>query len=161
VEIARIGAGEWCGEVILFAESAYPAQAVAVLATTVVEFSRSDILRASDPGVQSFFLSLLANKCLKLNSRIEQLTIMDARQRLARYILGLCPGHASGCVGGRADCHIPFPKKKREIAAELGMAPETLSRALRQLEDASLIKIDGPRIEIPSCDGLLGLIGDS
>lgn len=161
IEIARIGPGEWCGEVILFAESAYPAQAVVVRDAAVLEFRRSDILGARDGDIRGFFLKLLANKCLRLNSRIEQLTIMDARERLARYILGLCPGRGSGCKGGLSACSFPFPKKKREIAEELGMAPETFSRALRQLEAEGLIAIEGPRIAIPSCDGLLGLIGEA
>jgi CRP/FNR family transcriptional regulator len=160
VEIAKIGSGEWCGEVILFVESAYPAQAIAVQNATVVEFTRSDILGTPDQEVRTFFLALLANKCLKLNNRIEQLTIMDTRERLVRYIIGLCPGHASGCPGGRTACSFHLPKKKREIAEELGMVPETLSRVLRQLEEEGLIKIDGSRIEIPSCDGLLGMIDD-
>jgi CRP/FNR family transcriptional regulator len=160
IEIARVGAGEWCGEVILFAEDSYPAQAVAVQDGLALEFRRSDILGASDPEVRSFFLGLLARKCLKLNRRIEQLTIMDTRERLAQYILGLCPGQASGCRGDLSACSFPFPKKKREIAEELGMAPETLSRGLRQLETEGLVKIEGPRIKIPSCDGLLRLIGE-
>jgi CRP-like cAMP-binding protein len=160
IEIARVGAGEWCGEVILFAEGVYPAQAIAVQDTIIVEFQRSDILAASDMEVWTFFLNLLAQKCMKLNRRIEQLTIMDTRERLAHYILGLCPGRNSGCKGGLSACSFTFPKKKREVAEELGMAPETLSRALKQLEADGLIKIDGPRIAIPSCDGLLRLIGE-
>lgn len=160
VEIAAIGAGEWCGEVILFAEGSYPAQAIAVRDAQLLEFRRAEILGSTDPAVGAFFLGLLARKCLRLNRRIEQLAIMDSRERLAHYILGLCPGHASGCEGGRRACSFPFPKKKREVAEELGMAPETLSRSLRQLEAEGLIRIDGPRIEIPSCDGLLRLIGE-
>jgi CRP/FNR family transcriptional regulator len=158
IEIARAGPGEWCGEVILFAGNSYPAQAVATRDSRVVEFRRADILGKAEPEVSAFFLSLLARKCLKLNGRIEQLTIMDSRERLARYVLGLCPGRASACSGGGGPCSIPLPKKKREIAAELGMTPETLSRALRQMQDEGYIRIDGPRIEVPSCDRLLELV---
>lgn len=160
VEIARVGAGEWCAEAVVFAGVAYPAQAIAVRDCAVLEFRRSDILTAPDPEVRSFFLGLLAEKCLKLTRRIEQLTIMDTRERLAHYVLGLCPGQGSGCGGGLANCSFPFPKKKREIAEELGMAPETLSRALRELEEEGLVRLEGPRIAIPSCDGLRRLIGE-
>lgn len=159
VEIARVGPGQWFGETILFAARAYPAQAVAVLDSSLLEFRRSAILSSPEPAVSSFFLSLLARKCLSLNRRIEELTIMDARERLARFIVGLCPGHRAGCRGGREACSFPLPRKKREIAAELGMAPETLSRALRQMEEEGYIRVAGPRIEIPSCDRLTGLIG--
>jgi CRP/FNR family transcriptional regulator len=161
VEIARIGEGEWFGEIILFAARAFPAQAVAVRACTLLEFRRSAILSSQDPEVRSFFLSLLARKCLTLNQRIEQLTVMDAKERLTRFIIGLCPGHGKGCTGGRTACSFPLPKKKREIAMELGMAPETLSRTLRQMEEEGYLKINGSRLEIPSCDFLMSLIGDS
>lgn len=158
IEIARAGEGEWFGEIILFAESAFPAQAIAIRDSVVLEFRREAILGASDPEVSAYFLALLANKCLKLNSRIEQLTIMDTKERLARFIIGLCPGRASGCEGGRTACSFLLPKKKREIAVELGMAPETLSRTLRLMEDEGYFRIIGPRIEIPSCEKLCHLI---
>jgi CRP/FNR family transcriptional regulator len=158
VEIARIGEGEWFGETILFAARAFPAQAVAVRDCSVLEFRRSAILSSPDPTIASFFLGLLARKCLSLNRRIEELTIMDTRERLARFIVGLCPGYKAGCPGGRTNCSFPLPKKKREIAIELGMAPETLSRALRQMEDEGYIKVRGSLLEVPSCDYLQNLI---
>lgn len=151
VEIARIGAGEWFGEAMVFAEGSLPAQAAAVRDSILIEFRRSAILGAADPQVQSFFLSLLARKCLKLNRRIEQLTVMDAEERLVDFILGFCPGPASGCTGDRSRCSFAFPKQKREIAIELGMAPETLSRTMRRLESEGLLSIEGSRVEIPSC----------
>jgi CRP-like cAMP-binding protein len=160
VELARIGGGEWFGEIILFASQVFPAQAVAVKDCVVLEFRRSAILSSPDPAVWAFFLSLLARKCLSLNHRIEELTIMDTKERLARFIIALCPGHMSGCKGGLTNCSFPLPRKKREIAVELGMAPETLSRTFRQMEKEGYIKVKGSRLEIPSCDSLLNLVGD-
>jgi len=160
IELTRVGPAQWCAEAIVFAGSSYPAQAVVVRDAAIVEYSKSEILGSPDMEVRAFFLGLLAEKCLRLTKRIEQLTIMDTRQRLAQYILGLCPGRAAGCPGGRSACAFPFPKKKREIAEELGMAPETFSRALRQLEAEGRIRIDGARIEIPSCESLNDLAGE-
>jgi CRP/FNR family transcriptional regulator len=160
VEIARIAPGGWFGETILFAALSYPAEAVAVRESELLEFGRKAVMSSRDPEVSSFFLGLLARKCLALNRRIEELTIMDARERLASYIIGLCPGRAAGCPGGRpGPCSFPLPKKKQEIAAELGMKPETLSRSLRQMEEEGLIKVSGSRLEVPSCSALMGLIG--
>jgi CRP/FNR family transcriptional regulator len=160
VELARIGDGDWFGEIILFAEQVFPSQALAVKESEVLEFRRASVLASPDPAIPAFFLSLLARKCLVLNRRIEELTIMDARERLARFIIGLCPGRAAGCTGGKTACSFPLPKKKREIAVELGMAPETLSRTLRQMEKEGLIAVIGPRLEIPSCSRLRALIVD-
>jgi CRP-like cAMP-binding protein len=171
VEIGRVGPGEWFGEVILFASGNYPAQAVAVSDCELLEFSRAAALSDATPEGQRFFLNLLARKCLALNRRIEELTIMDARERLARYVLGLCPGYRKGCPGKEDDrprrllgspsageqanppkaCVLSLPKKKREIALELGMAPETLSRALRQFEEEGYLRVTGSRLEVFSC----------
>lgn len=171
VEIGRIGPGEWFGEVILFASGNYPAQAVAVSDCEVVEFTRAAALTADTPEGQRFFLELLARKCLALNGRIAELTIMDARERLARYLLSLCPGYRKGCPGKADDyprrslggapvkekadaptpCVLGLPKKKREIALELGMAPETLSRTLRQLEEEGYVRVSGSQVEVFSC----------
>jgi len=160
VEIARIAEGEWFAEAALFAGREFPAQAVAVKDCVALEFGRSAILAFSDPVTASFFLSLLARKCLALNARIDQLTAMEARERVAGFLLGLCPGSRSGCEGSRKPCSFTLPKKKREIASELGMSPETLSRALRRMEDEGYLRIRGPMVEIPSCELLRGIAED-
>jgi CRP/FNR family transcriptional regulator len=158
VEIARIPPGEWFGEVVLFAARDYPARAVAIADCAVLELRRSAVLASADLEVSAFFLSLLARKCLALNRRIDQLTVMDARERLASFILGQCPGARGGCEGERSACVFALPRKKREIALELGMVPETLSRTFRQMEGEGLFKVRGSRIEIPSCARLRGLL---
>lgn len=158
VEIARIAPGEWFGEVVLFAARDYPAMAVAVKDSEVLELRRSAVLASADREVASFFLALLARKCLALNRRIDQLTVMDARERLASYILAQCPLARSGCEGGKSACVFSLPAKKRDIALELGMVPETLSRTFRQMEAEGLFKVRGPRIEIPSCSRLRELV---
>jgi CRP/FNR family transcriptional regulator, dissimilatory nitrate respiration regulator len=169
VEVARIGAGEWFAEAVLFAGRRYPADAVAVSDCAVLEFRRASILASPDPGVAPFFLSLLARKCLALNARIGLLAATDARERVAGFVLGLCPGAlagchgsggAAGCDGSRTACSFALPKKKREIAAELGMSPETLSRALRRMDSEGYLRIRGPRVEIPSCARLRSLVED-
>lgn len=160
VEIARIKAGEWFGEVVLFAARRYPARATVSSAGTVVEFRRAAVLSSRDPEVARFFLGLLARKCLALNKRIDQLTVMDARERLAAFIVGLCPGAATGCSGDKSACSFPLPKKKREIALELGMAPETLSRTFRKMQAEGLFKLRGSRIEIPSCRELRRILDE-
>jgi len=159
VEIGRLAEGDWFGEAVLFASGLYPADAFASRDSTLMEFRREAIVPARDPSVATYFLSLLAGKCLSLNRRIEVLTIMDSRERLARFILSLCPGRLSGCEGGGKDCSVPLPRRKREIALELGMAPETLSRCLRQFEEEGLIRVRGMAVEIPSCPALMDVAG--
>ena len=149
VEVTRIEPGEWFGEALVFAGRGFPVQATVVLPSRLVEFSKATLLASLNPEVSLFFLSLLAQKCLMLNRRIQELTVMDARERLARYILGLGPGS-----------RVVLPKKKVEIARELGMAPETLSRTLGQMEKDGFWKVTGSEEDIPSILALQHLIED-
>jgi CRP-like cAMP-binding protein len=48
----------------------------------------------------------------------------------------------------RGACEIDLPLAKKDIAGQLGMAPETYSRAQADLEERRLIHVEGRRIRI-------------
>jgi CRP/FNR family transcriptional regulator, dissimilatory nitrate respiration regulator len=152
IELTRIQPGQWFGEVVLFAARDYPAQARVTLCGEVLEFPKRDVLSAADRAISSFFLALLSRKCLRLNRRVEELTVMPARERLLRYLAKLCPS------GG--PCSFILPAKKREIAAQLGIVPETLSRSFAQLAQAGLVFVRGERVDVPACERLWRALGD-
>ncbi len=63
-----------------------------------------------------------------LIGEIESLKAQNADQRLASFILSLCPP-------GAEKCRFRLPYDKRLIAAQLGVKQETLSRAFAKLRD--------------------------
>lgn len=69
-----------------------------------------------------------ARKVSALIGEIEALKGLNADQRLARFILSLCPP-------GEDCCSFRLPYDKRLIAARLGVKQETLSRAFAKLRD--------------------------
>jgi CRP-like cAMP-binding protein len=69
-----------------------------------------------------------ARKVSALIGEIESLKGLNADQRLARFILSLCPQ-------GEDACTFRLPYDKRLIAARLGVKQETLSRAFAKLRD--------------------------
>jgi CRP/FNR family transcriptional regulator, dissimilatory nitrate respiration regulator len=77
----------------------------------------------------------------------------DAEARCAEWLLQ----HAEPLAeGGMA---VQLQERKRSIAAQLGIAPETLSRVLRHLRERSLISGSGRSLNLLDLTGLRSLAG--
>lgn len=77
----------------------------------------------------------------------------DAEARCAEWLL--CHAH-SGEAGAMA---VELQQRKRSIAAQLGIAPETLSRVLRHLREQSLISGSGRLLNLVDPGALRSLAG--
>lgn len=77
----------------------------------------------------------------------------DAEARCAEWLLR----HAK--PGDKGALAVPLEQRKRLIAAQLGIAPETLSRVLRQLRERSLISGTGRLLQVTDPGGLRELAG--
>lgn len=77
----------------------------------------------------------------------------DAESRCAEWLVRHAqPGPQGGLI-------VPLQQRKRMIAAQLGIAPETLSRVLHQLRERGLIAGMGRILTLPQPDGLRLLAG--
>ena len=77
----------------------------------------------------------------------------DAEARCAEWLLR----HAESSDKGV--CSVKLQQRKRLIAAQLGIAPETLSRVLRHLRERSLISGSGRIVHLVDPGGLRSLAG--
>ncbi len=77
----------------------------------------------------------------------------DAEARCAEWLLR----HAQ--TGDRGGMAVLLQQRKRSIAAQLGIAPETLSRVLRHLRERSLISGSGRMLNVVDPSGLRLLAG--
>lgn len=77
----------------------------------------------------------------------------DAEARCAEWLLR----HAESTDLGV--CSVKLQQRKRIIAAQLGIAPETLSRVLRHLRERSLISGSGRVLNLVDPNGLRSLAG--
>jgi len=97
-------------------------------------------------------LAMLAGMSAKLrefNQLIEQLSLKDVPARLAGVLLEL-PAKAG------ADT-VVLKQTKRQLAAQIGTIPETLSRAFKKLSALGLIEVTGREIAILDPEGLADL----
>lgn len=77
----------------------------------------------------------------------------DAEARCAEWLLS----HAQ--TGDKGTMAVLLQQRKRSIAAQLGIAPETLSRVLRHLRERSLISGSGRVLNLVDPGGLRSLAG--
>jgi CRP-like cAMP-binding protein len=108
----------------------YHVGAEAVGGACVVKLSATRFRQAlrESPSLAGAVIEETARKVSALIGEIEALKGLNADQRLARFILSLCPP-------GEDSCSFRLPYDKRLIAARLGVKQETLSRAFAKLRD--------------------------
>jgi len=144
-------AGESFGEAALWADIPYPACAQAVEPVRLL-IVRRDALRRLLVRCDGLAMGMLAGLSAKLHefSRlIEDLSLREVPQRLARVLLAQAAAAGSDSFRLR--------QTKRQLAAQIGTVAETLSRALATLKDGGLIHVSGSQIRIRDKAGLEAL----
>ncbi|MDR1265345.1 MAG: Crp/Fnr family transcriptional regulator [Propionibacteriaceae bacterium] len=136
-----IGRGETFGEAVVFLAQPYPVTATALAASTLyfVASAFVDALLDTSTSVARRLLANLASRNHRLVADRAALTLDSARQRVCSYLVE--HGRALTATGGLAEATLVDAKK--EVAARLGLTPESLSRVLRQLADEGLIVMSG------------------
>ncbi|MCB1483411.1 MAG: Crp/Fnr family transcriptional regulator [Hyphomicrobiaceae bacterium] len=85
-------------------------------------------LMLRDPILAVRIAASLAEHTQRITRHIEQLKRLDALQRTAQFLLGLC-------FDGPGPCSFSLPFEKAVIAGWLGMKPASFSRALAYLRE--------------------------
>lgn len=139
-----VGPGETFGEAAMFAERPYPVDAVSLADTKVLLVPIDAVERLLETD-QRFARALLASMALRLHTMIadiEMYTLRSATQRFTAFLMRE--------LGGRIEAQEPqsvtLRSTKRILASRLGVAPETLSRVMRDLADRGMIRVEGRHI---------------
>lgn len=147
-------------EAAMFHAGGYPAFAAALEDSRVILVPREPFLRLlrDQPESSVRMFESLSMWMHRLLDQLETETFLNARAKLASYLLRelrrrpLKPGSA----------RIKLGAPKKDIASQLGMAPETFSRAQADLETSGLVLVAGREIEIPDPSALEAVVvGDS
>ncbi|MFC3567924.1 Crp/Fnr family transcriptional regulator [Paracoccus sp. TOH] len=122
--------GQSFGEPIALRRASYPVSAEASTDCQLIAIPARavlDLLHAH-PAIAISILSATFMHLQGLVEQIEQLKALSGAQRVAEFLLELCPE-------GEASATVVLPYDKALIAGRLGMKPESLSRAFARLRD--------------------------
>ncbi len=140
--VATFRRGETFAEAVIFMGGRYPVSAETVTACRLVRINGETLRNVihDKPDIALAMLASSSHHLKALIEQIEQMKRMTGPQRLADFLLRLCP-----CNTG--PCKINLPYEKALIANRLGMKPESLSRALTKLKPIG-ITVDRDSVQI-------------
>lgn len=143
-------------EAAMFHAGGYPAFAAAVENSKIILVPRENFIRMlrEQPESAVRMFESLSQWMHRLLDQLENETFLSARAKLASYILREIrrkPQH-------ERDALIRLNQPKKQVASQLGMAPETFSRAQADLESSGLIRVSGRSIEVVDVAGLEAVI---
>ena len=120
--------GESFAEAVAFTGSRYPAAAEAVSNARIVRIPADHVVRCirETPDIALAMIASTSQHLHALVQQIEQLKAQSGIQRVAEFLVSLCPD-------GGGPHAIVLPYDKVLIAGRLGLKPESLSRAFAKL----------------------------
>jgi len=133
--------GEIFGEVVLFKQFPYPANALCLNDVVLVEVAKAGLLALlADEAFRLDFIGGLMQKLQYLTGRVYMLGALDVEERFFQYIIS--------SYGIRESYELDLSKK--DLAAAIGTVPETLSRLLQRLKVRGTILWEGKELRIDS-----------
>ncbi|MEQ1715832.1 MAG: Crp/Fnr family transcriptional regulator [Hyphomicrobium sp.] len=147
--------GETFAEAAIFLGGRYPVGAEVVTAARLLRID-GEVLRHRIREQPDLALSMLASASYHLKAlveQIEQIKLLSAPQRIADFLVRLCPVREGGCT-------IELPYEKALIASRLGMKPESLSRALAKLRPLGVI-VDRENVTISDVQVIVRFVESS
>lgn len=133
-----VGSGEFIGELSLFSSLPLTDNAQALESSTmcVLQGARLKELMAKYPSIAFKVMDELSRRLEKVESRIETIILSSVTQRVAGALLELSGGNQEALL----------PMTKGDLASQIGMSQETLSRKLTEFQEEGLIELKGQRI---------------
>ncbi|MDP6707982.1 MAG: cyclic nucleotide-binding domain-containing protein [Alphaproteobacteria bacterium] len=126
----------------------YPASARAVRPARVLLLPAAELRQAlaGEPRLGRALIDALAQQAAAYMEQIKHLKLRTTTQRLGCYLLALAEGQ-----GGNPN--VVLPHEKQLVASQLGMKPESLSRAFAALQEVDVSMV-GSRVHLGDMEKL-------
>lgn len=140
--------GAHFGELALIDDQPRSAHVIAMEDAQLLVLRREDFKRRveANPTVAWALLTELSRRLRRADVKIGGLVLLDVPGRIARLLLDLADETGSG--------QIEKPLTHQTIAQMIGASRETVSRAMKDFQDAGLIRVERRRISIGDRDAL-------
>ncbi|HHX56683.1 MAG TPA: Crp/Fnr family transcriptional regulator [Clostridiales bacterium] len=132
-----VESGEFMGELSLFSSIPLTDNAQALEETTmcILQGDRLKELMAKHPSITFKVMDELSRRLEKAENRIEDISLNSVNKRVASALIELSNGKKEFLI----------PMTKGDLASQLGITQETLSRKLASLQEEGLIILEGHR----------------
>ena len=147
-----LNSGEPFGEVAMFTETNFPANADAIKKSTLLFIPKNKFigLISAAPELALNMMAILSKRLKQFALQIEELSLKDVPGRLAGYLLVVYEET-------HFQTTINLNITKGQLASLLGTIPETLSRIMAKMGSLNLIDVQGKEIELRDLEGLRAL----
>ena len=142
------GPGEPFGEVAVFRNWPFPANAETLVPSRLLYFSRRSFVNLlTDSAIAMNLLAVMALRLRRFANQIEDLSLKEVPSRLASYLLYLSDEQNSSE-------QVRLDISKGQLASLLGTSPETLSRIFAKMTEEGLIAVQGRVIVLKNIPAL-------
>ncbi|HSY81759.1 MAG TPA: Crp/Fnr family transcriptional regulator, partial [Gemmatimonadaceae bacterium] len=149
VILGVLGVGEHFGELSLIDDQPRSAHVIAMEDSKLLVLRRDDFRRRVEatPAVAWALLSELSRRLRRADGKIGGLVLLDVPGRIARLLLDFADEGGGGTIDK--------PLTHQTIAQMIGASRETVSRAMREFQDAGWIGVERRRISVTDRAALL------
>lgn len=142
----------WLDQSAAWIDAAHAVDARATSPLVVVELPREGVqqLLLQHPAVAWRLIASLAREVHALTLGTQELMHKDAPARFAAWLVQRLQPHADDPRRG----FVKLVERKRDIASQLAVTPETLSRVMRALTRQGLIVVAGYTVQVTDVAGL-------
>lgn len=146
---------ETLGARTFFGRGTYSTTAEALTAARVCFIDRVGVkeLLSRSPALAESFLRRLADDLRSADDEKLEAATLDVRARVARLLLALAERYGEPGPDGAFELELPLARQ--DMAALIGVRPESVARAVRALEDDRVATFRGRAVTIPDIDRLL------
>ncbi len=153
--VARLGPGDFFGELGVVGGERRSSRAVAVNATRLIALDRETLeaMCLEQPIIAIRMIRVLVGRLVEAERRLAALGVDDLMRPVVRSLLRL--GVTEREVGMRVE------SKLSQIASAAGLSMLEVHRALHQLFDRKLVTLEDDVLHIPNCEALSGSLESS